>query len=77
MKRKTAIEECIEFTESSAHRETKARKELRALMRLAKLTAFAMTHFGHECDWDVHNAKVDREVARLRRLGVLPEVRRG
>lgn len=67
MKRKTAIEECIEFTESSAHRETKARKELRALLLAADVL-------------DRHDTGLEPEVdvalARLRRLGVLPEVRR-
>lgn len=78
MKRKTAIEECIErkpmnWSIFEDARDRNALAELRALLRLAKLTVFAQGNLDREVDWDAHNAKVDRELARLRRLGVLPE----
>jgi len=80
VKRKTAIEECIDrkpmnWTPMDDARDRRAMAELRALLRLAKLTVAAqlasLSRLGEL------NAKVDRTLARLRRLGVLPEVRRG
>ena len=79
MKHKTAIEKCIQMLADNPASGladefvAKARQELRALLLLAKLTVFAQGNLDREVDWDAHNAKVDRELARLRRLGVLPE----
>lgn len=80
MKRKTAIEECIErepknWDSTEDARDLKAIAELRALLALAKLTAFAQGHLYCAVDWDAHNAQVDRKLGSLRRLGVLPEVK--
>lgn len=70
-RKKTAIEVCLMFRQGETAK--LARKELRALLKAAKLLECWAFARGSERtpQWTA------RVLARLRRLGVLPEVRRG
>lgn len=78
MKHKTAIEKCLDAVKPSSrlYFEDQARAELRALLRLARGVAKAERMMFRPCKVHPMTYAV-AGLARLRRLGVLPEVRRG
>lgn len=80
-RKKTAIEECIErkpmnWSPLEDARDRRAMAELRALLALAQGVAKAERMMFRPCKVHPMTYAV-AGLARLRRLGVLPEVRRG